>query len=120
MAETLKQIVVLNAINQVFNRRLHLMLRGFRVVEFVHLEDLVNWLETCAVNTINVAAIILIIQEADPLLSALSEFPGPICAIGTDEVLECQLKEVIRTASKKPIVFCRDESQLEAIFHEFS
>jgi hypothetical protein len=120
MAETLKQVVVLNAINQVFNRRLHLMLRGFRVVEFVHLEDLVNWLETCAVNTINVAAIILIIQEADPLLSILSEFPGPICVIGTDEALECELNKVISTASGKPIVFCCDENQLEAIFHKFS
>ena len=109
---------MLNTINQVFNQRLPLMLRGFKVVEFFHLEDVVNWLETCVANTIHVTAIILMIKEADPLLTSLSEFRVPICVISTDDALERQLRGFIATVSDLHIAFCRDEKQLEMIVHE--
>ncbi|WP_321529785.1 hypothetical protein [uncultured Desulfuromonas sp.] len=119
MVEIPKQIVVLNTINQVFNFRLPLILRGFKVLEFFHLEDVVNWLATCSANTINVAAIILKIKEADPLLASLSEFQVPIYVVNTDDALERQLKRDMNAASSEYFVFCRDENQLEVIFQEF-
>jgi len=120
MAEIPKQVVVLNTINQVFTHRLPLILRGYKVVEFFHLEDVVNWLETCSANTINVAAIILNLKEVDPLLITLSEFHVPICVVSTDEMLERQLKRCMKSASHGHLMFCRDENQLEVIFHEFN
>lgn len=68
-----KQIIVLNMSGQSFDKRFHLRLRGYDVVELSYLEDLLNWLGACEKNSVDVGCIVVIDYHADPLFKLLCD-----------------------------------------------
>nr|WP_320049348.1 hypothetical protein [uncultured Desulfuromonas sp.] len=119
MAATPGQVIILNEINTPLNQRLHLVLRGYRIVEFSHSDDVINWLENCKANNQRIAAVIVLGSEIVPFVQRFVTVDIPLFIVrddsGFDRDLEQELKEI---SVNENVIFCRNGEQLEAVLME--
>ena len=119
MAATPGQVIILNEINTRLNQRLHLVLRGYRIVEFSHSDDVINWLENCKANNQRVVAVIVLGGEIIPFVEWFITGDIPLFIVSDDSGFDRNLKQELKAISvNENVIFCRNGEQLEAVLME--